>query len=794
MTISNELFNAILSLDSYNRGYGTGINLTGTKIGNITLVRDSSILLGLDGTTRLDIDAGFYASAYQTSSGDIIISYRGTNAETAANFLTDAINGYILGGGIPGDDQSVLAVRFYNEIKNQYPNANISLTGHSLGGGLAGYVGGLYGKSVNLFDNMTYETSTINAYAKSVNAYIDPTSEYGDTNLLAAIYGNNQPWDPVFSGKAFYLEGELLETLLPLRSGQTLTPEKLDITSTRGAVDLHSIALLASLIYAKDNSFIDWKSIGSPFIDSLFDNEIAGALGLQANVNGFYDAAQKMLSAIAYSVIDEGTRVFGDTAIRALFNDANELGKVLKADDHSTTLEDLSGYISDIFTQYAGQLALGKILQSAASVVLDGVLTLSADEKLLTVSFNQALWPTVSGAPDQIVGKDRLLDALAIPVLKYVKGEGFSALPGVRDAMKWLWDDETGSKIDNIKLATKQNADNITLDARVIASDNVALYVDSGNGNHVTGSADNEFIYGGKGDDNLKGGGGDDLLIGGAGNDRMSGGTGKDYYIGGDGTDIVYYSGSAPLNINIQAADSGKVLDITAAGETDRAVRVEVIEAGVGGDTITLSKTIQHLGAIMIDGNAGVDTLNYENGGNGVATKIEEILSTYAGADWNGKKDYIGSIEKINFTSQNDKVDIRLLANTKVQEIHTGAGNDTVTITGSATAFKPVIYLEDGNDVLVSAPRGSIVYGGAGENHYEAGMDYIIADADADDHIYYGARPIYGGVSFNTQESPWAKGIYGEIIPAPARGSGAACRNPANDNYVDISVNTAIAS
>ena len=39
MTISNDLFLAILAMDSYNRGYNAGVNVTGNQIGNAILGR-----------------------------------------------------------------------------------------------------------------------------------------------------------------------------------------------------------------------------------------------------------------------------------------------------------------------------------------------------------------------------------------------------------------------------------------------------------------------------------------------------------------------------------------------------------------------------------------------------------------------------------------------------------------------------------------------------------------------------------------------------------------------------------
>ncbi len=78
MTISDDLFRAILAMDSYNRGYNSGINFgpnsdaIGTQIGNATI----SARTAPDDTAARA--ASFYAVAY-TWNNHQIISYRGTD-------------------------------------------------------------------------------------------------------------------------------------------------------------------------------------------------------------------------------------------------------------------------------------------------------------------------------------------------------------------------------------------------------------------------------------------------------------------------------------------------------------------------------------------------------------------------------------------------------------------------------------------------------------------------------------------------------------------------------------------
>jgi hypothetical protein len=165
--MNRDLFLAILSMDSYNRGYGQGIsglaapelNSDGTprtiiKIGNATLNGDSIRLLGPDAQL-----SGFYAIAYNWN-GERVISYRGTdNLSVLTDSSNDILNGWLVGGGaqggITGGAQAPLSIEFYKAVvgvdnsgnftANPFAN-NITLTGHSLGGGLAGYVASLYGR------------------------------------------------------------------------------------------------------------------------------------------------------------------------------------------------------------------------------------------------------------------------------------------------------------------------------------------------------------------------------------------------------------------------------------------------------------------------------------------------------------------------------------------------------------------------------------------------------------------------------------------------------------------------
>ena len=106
--MNRDLFLAILSMDSYNRGYGQGVKITigdastgvnegGRQLGSATIILQSDVDAGRPG-----VNAGFYAIAYDMTgvagfaSGERVIAYRGTDGILAG----DLLYGWTLGGGV----------------------------------------------------------------------------------------------------------------------------------------------------------------------------------------------------------------------------------------------------------------------------------------------------------------------------------------------------------------------------------------------------------------------------------------------------------------------------------------------------------------------------------------------------------------------------------------------------------------------------------------------------------------------------------------------------------------------
>lgn len=177
--MNKDLLTALLSLDAYNRGYNVGIEgVAGAAVGSATFLAQSQV-----GTTDPEFQASFYAVAYRIDSGEnagTYIVYRGTD-----NLLIgDPVHGWPLGGGNPTAEQAKLAEDFFRAVVgegNAY-DSGVTLTGHSLGGGLAGFVASLYGREAEIFDSMNFENAA--GFVEAARQF----AKTGDTGTTVPVH------------------------------------------------------------------------------------------------------------------------------------------------------------------------------------------------------------------------------------------------------------------------------------------------------------------------------------------------------------------------------------------------------------------------------------------------------------------------------------------------------------------------------------------------------------------------------------------------------------------------------
>ncbi|WP_108811931.1 putative Ig domain-containing protein [Sphingorhabdus sp. Alg231-15] len=627
--ISRDLTLALLSLDAYNREYDQNLIVAGDSLGKFSLISRESQGIGQQEFSSWQ-STGFYAIAYDVSGADItglsgtVISYRGTNANWDAPDVTDfldrplvkdALTGWIVGAGIPGG-QANLAIDFYKAVAGGVNPflSDITTTGHSLGGGLAGYVATLYGNDGVLFDHMPYALAVDAAFKASANPANDSQQQlrdriYGMGNIIPASSNDLE---------AFATTGEVLGSI---RTGDILANPEQNIFygvsvdgvdsngDRRNPVDLHSQALLVNLIWARDNVSDDWEAVAPQLWDAYFSEEVAGTLA--SDIEQFRGPlgtdVSTLQSAIAYSAIDEGERPFGDVAIRSMFNDAADLGKTIELLPSRGGSIGYGSALSELLVEFAGLMALRDVEADQLSAndpnVLGGILEILSEEgpsevpAALRVNFGNDLW-SVGGQFHEAGGKQGLIDDLI--------NASFTSDGSDRDDLEQWYSNEAKPGIDLLKSIDEvvfslqeglifrpvDGLPGLGLQVGTTSTESFSyadegdhfLFAERGDDN-VTGNIGIDILYGGIGDDTLNGGGGKDWLSGGTGQDTLDGGSEADYLDGGQNTDVVRGGGGDDTII----ANRDGATDSYDGGEDDDII---VFQWNDGVSTIDLSATV----------------------------------------------------------------------------------------------------------------------------------------------------------------------------------------------------------
>ncbi|TAL40169.1 MAG: tandem-95 repeat protein [Alphaproteobacteria bacterium] len=579
--MDNKLFQAILAMDSYNRSYGEGVILTGTSVGTATILTDSEIFGNVEGSDiRKDANIGFYAIAYQYD-GQTTIAYRGTDDLYWKNILLnfdlslDQEHGWPVGAGFPDTDQSEMAFSFYRYIASQLPGGtfedpfapnNITVTGHSLGGGIAGLVAAIYSKDGYLFDSMAYKESAdlLQSAKQAFEAGPLSWAEFvlqhplaaPSTSFLETVYGSEGlflPSDPLsYLANTASINGQGLDTIQttfhlapnPDESytlGPDITYDFLNpISPEIDRFDLHNVGTLVIRMFAgttaaEEAAFgTDWMGAAKYFWPVLYDVGFAKDIGMNT-IQGRYSQEPEagdahtydtvLRTIIAYSAIDEGTRIFGDTGIRALYDDAGDFGTALYFSDDSSPLVTFARDISEAFVQFAGQMAMKQVTSDTHFEVLSGVLSYSdvSDNHTLTINFSDDLWKTGSGSLPPMVARADIVEDLELDSqYTFQIAQGTQALWGGTDEGPGPFLTPT-SIFSSVVFQTGVGG-NVVISPLLDADHHVDLthevfFVGSNGDDTITGSSGNELILTEDGIDTVYGSGGSDVI---AGNDSAT--------------------------------------------------------------------------------------------------------------------------------------------------------------------------------------------------------------------------------------------------------------------------------
>lgn len=577
-----DLIYAILAFDAYNRGYGTGItglsDDVGSTLGEFSLVAHTDNDANL--ATNEAFANGFYALAYKNDD-QVIISYRGTDVILGSSDTkggNDPVNGYGIALGLTDVPQATLATQFYEAVAGADfgQPIKITLTGHSLGGGLAGFVGAQQNKNSVLFNYMPFSVAStaagdganiglahawytvgeVLAGARAGNLY----SGVGDA--LASIPILPQNLQDALQDLSGLLATETPQTDAPLIKNP-LDSHYVDESLLAVAHNYaHSMAMLTALLWARAENKVDWVNAGQELWTAFFDPAVAKALSeAAARTTEEGSPSTAMQAAIAYSALPVGERErpFGDTGIWAMFDDAGDLASALAGSQGAFFSEQVIGggpfgsdtdvkqYLADLAVQYAGALALYDIEEPADGFdlrdVRKGILALSDDGNVLSLDLSSVLWKDeLNGHQVDPMDADKFRKVWFEKAAGDALNDALSSIGiGSPDELaQRFWKASDGHIIDRFGMVTTPvPGGDFTIAPRNYANDPVL-----GDDAHVdafVATTGDDKITGTSGHDILVGNGGTDTIDAGAGNDIVvaSGGEGSTV-VGGLGCDIVY--------------------------------------------------------------------------------------------------------------------------------------------------------------------------------------------------------------------------------------------------------------
>ena len=163
-------------------------------------------------------DTGFHAEVL-AKGNDVIVAYRGTDITSVQDIRNDVA---MARDKIPA--QATDAIKVYDQVKQDYPNSDVTVTGHSLGGSLSQIVSSVRG----------CDAVTFNAYG--TKDMFENSANIKEENIVNYV----NEWDPITMsnaenhvGETYAVKGEnmrnphKLETMTDLESREYRTPENL---------------------------------------------------------------------------------------------------------------------------------------------------------------------------------------------------------------------------------------------------------------------------------------------------------------------------------------------------------------------------------------------------------------------------------------------------------------------------------------------------------------------------------------------------------------------------------------
>lgn len=491
---------------------------------------------------RRRISSSGYEATYFTKGSEIVISFAGTDpADLSGDIATDLA---LAAGNLC--DQLRQAADYYLQVKAENPDATITFTGHSLGGGLASLMAVFFDESAYTFDQAPFLRSAL-AYSTTDPITGDVTTRSVAQDLLSYLITKGA--DPDLLGK--------LQTYVAAAEPFNPNPISEDTLAVR--------ALKVTNINTAGEFLTDWPVVPT-----------SNRIGTQANIDNYHEGvsgidlhSQALLTAFLQSDPDAATNT--DEQTKSLSRVTFELPALLKmifdknlyAFDTSTPNTENENFLERLVKHQAGidetlpadrmverfTSDLWKLAQNEGMTVRDGLSSSNwvsraliafamqkyYEETLGSAGYAKELFTELGAAAE---GGGGIRFDMADVSVKFAeafaagKEINLSDAKGFEQYFKYYLD-------NNLDL---HDVNFIAAETQLILSMLATLrdwYVQAGaSGMNATDSMGrNALMLGGTGNDTLTGAAGRDVLIGGGGDDILQGGNGADVLLGGAGND-----------------------------------------------------------------------------------------------------------------------------------------------------------------------------------------------------------------------------------------------------------------